>query len=67
LGEIDPNFGRERDDPALQEAQAERARVFSEKARTGQATVQELITACAKFRRRFRPPRRRWERLVTRR
>ena len=45
LGEIDPNFGRERDDPALQEAQAERVRVFSDKARAGQATVQELITA----------------------
>ena len=45
LAEIDPNFGSERDDPALQEAQAERARAFSEKARAGQATVQELITA----------------------
>jgi hypothetical protein len=45
LNEIDPNYRRERDDPAFQQAQAERVRVFTEKARAGQATVQELISA----------------------
>jgi RNA polymerase sigma factor (sigma-70 family) len=45
LKEIDPNFGHEREDPAFQEAQAARARAFSERARAGEATVRELITA----------------------
>jgi len=48
LGDLDTDSGREHDDPAWQQAQAEqaeRARVFSEKARVGQATVPELITA----------------------
>jgi RNA polymerase sigma factor (sigma-70 family) len=49
LAEIDPNFARERDDPDLQQAQAERARAFSEKARAGHATVQELIAALREF------------------
>lgn len=44
LKEIDPNFG-EREDPAFQDAQAKRARAFSERARAGEATVREMITA----------------------
>jgi RNA polymerase sigma factor (sigma-70 family) len=45
LAEIDPDFRTGREDPAFQEQQAARARAFSEKARSGQATVGELITA----------------------
>jgi hypothetical protein len=45
LKEIDPNFGRERDDPAFKDAQATRARAFSERARAGEATVREMLTA----------------------
>jgi HEAT repeat protein len=45
LAEVDPSFSHDRDDPGFQQAQAERARAFTERARAGQATVRELITA----------------------